>query len=46
MDAPAQTIQYFLAGYLVIFLGLSGYIISLAVRWKKLKTNKKLLTGK
>jgi CcmD family protein len=43
MDAPAQTVQYFIAGYVVIFLGLLGYVFSLNYRWKKLMTEKELL---
>jgi len=36
----AQTFGYFLAGYFVIFTGLAGYLISLALRWKKLSSEK------
>ncbi len=44
MDAPAQTVQYFIAGYVVIFLGLLGYVFSLNYRWKKLFTEKNYLS--
>ena len=43
MDQPAQTVGYMIAGYTVIFSALFGYLISLAVRWKKLKEQKELL---
>ena len=29
MDEPAQTVQYFIAGYTVIFIGLIGYVVSM-----------------
>lgn len=32
----AVSIKYMLAGYGIIFLVLSGYLISLYVRWKNL----------
>ena len=41
----AQTFSYFVAGYVVILTGLTGYILSLALRWKKLKEEKKHLQG-
>jgi CcmD family protein len=43
MDEPAQTLNYFIAGYSVIFIGLLGYLVSLYLRWKKLLAEKKLL---
>lgn len=46
MDEPAQTISYFVAGYAVIFIGLSGYLVSMYVRWKKLLEEKKILSEK
>ncbi len=46
MDQPAQTLNYMVAGYVVILGTLLGYLASLANRWKKtierhkaLKTN-------
>jgi CcmD family protein len=42
MDEPAQTVNYFIAGYSVIFIGLFSYIFSMYFRWKKLKSEKKL----
>lgn len=38
MEEPANTWSYFIAGYAVILLSIMGYAISLAVRWKNLKT--------
>jgi hypothetical protein len=46
MDEPAQTVQYFVAGYAVIFIGLIGYVVSLYLRWKKLQAAKKMLDDK
>jgi CcmD family protein len=43
MDQPAQTLGYMVAGYVVIFSALFGYIISLALRWKKARTMNVLL---
>jgi hypothetical protein len=46
MDAPAQTLNYMIAGYLVIFGTVLTYVISLASRWKKLQEEKKYLEEK
>jgi CcmD family protein len=46
MNEPAQTVQYFIAGYAVIFVGLMGYVVSLYLRWKKLLAEKKMLEEK
>lgn len=46
MDEPAQTVQFFAAGYTVIFIGLIGYVVSMYVRWKKLLAEKKSLEEK
>ena len=43
MDEPARTVNYFIAGYTVIFIGLSGYLVSMYLRWKKLLAEKKML---
>lgn len=43
MDQPAQTLGYMIAGYVVIFTGLFGYILSLAIRWKKTSEQHELL---
>ena len=37
MDGPANTINYMIAGYVVILGTLLTYIISLFLRWRKLK---------
>lgn len=37
MDAPANTWNYFYAGYAVIFFVLGIYLTSLAIRWRNLK---------
>jgi hypothetical protein len=44
MDQPAQTVNYMIAGYVVIFGTLIGYLISLITRWRKLNEEKKMLT--
>jgi CcmD family protein len=46
MNEPAQTVQYFIAGYAVIFVGLMGYVVRLYLRWKKLLAEKKMLEEK
>jgi hypothetical protein len=38
MEDPVNTWSYFIAGYAVILLAILGYTVSLAVRWKNLKT--------
>jgi len=37
MEGPANTVNYFIAGYVVIFGIMAAYVISLAVRWNNLK---------
>jgi hypothetical protein len=37
MDAPANTWNYFYAGYTVIFLVMGIYLASLLIRWRNLK---------
>ena len=36
MEGPAQTLNYMIAGYVVIFGIITGYIASLVLRWRKL----------
>ena len=43
MDQPAQTLGYMVAGYVVIFGALFGYLASLRFRWNKLQEKKRLL---
>jgi hypothetical protein len=38
MEDTANTWSYFIAGYAVILLAIMGYAISLAARWKNLRT--------
>jgi len=37
MDAPAQTLNYMIAGYVVIFGVILGYIASILLRWMRLR---------
>ncbi|MBI9043109.1 MAG: CcmD family protein [Anaerolineaceae bacterium] len=43
MDAPAQTLNYMIAGFTIIFTALIGYTISLVVRIKKLHEEEQFL---
>lgn len=43
MESPANTISYFIAGYVVIFGVMAAYLISLAVRWNNLKQDAAVL---
>lgn len=43
MDAPAQTVGYMIAGYAVIFTALALYILSLYLRWNRLKAEAAVL---
>ena len=43
MQGPADTVNYMIAGYLVIFGLLAGYIASLVLRWRARLDEKKLL---
>jgi hypothetical protein len=43
MDAPANTLNYFLAGYAVIFGSILVYIASLIFRRKNLKQDEEML---
>jgi hypothetical protein len=43
MSQPAQTLNYMIAGYVVIFGALFGYLTSLAIRWNALQRKKKSL---
>lgn len=44
MDTPAQTLNYFIAGYAVIFGVLLIYLVSLVVRWNRLRQDEKMLS--
>ncbi len=37
MDAPADTLVYFIAGYAVIFLIMGIYLASLIIRYRNLR---------
>ena len=43
MDAPADTLNYMLAGYGVIFGLMAVYIASLIVRWRNMRKDETLL---
>jgi hypothetical protein len=43
MEGPANTVNYFVAGYSVIFVVLAFYLISLIVRWRNLKQDEAML---
>ncbi|HSM24416.1 MAG TPA: hypothetical protein VK856_06085 [Anaerolineaceae bacterium] len=43
MNTTINTINYFIAGYIVIFGSLIGYVISLIIRWKNLKEEESIL---
>ncbi len=43
MDAPADTLNYMIAGYAVIFGLMLIYLVSLIVRWKNLRKDADLL---
>jgi hypothetical protein len=43
MNTPIDTWNYFIAGYAVILCTLAGYMLSLALRWKKLKNEENRL---
>ena len=39
----AETTNYMLAGYIVIFGAMDLYLVSLAARWRKLKQDEEML---
>jgi hypothetical protein len=43
MDAPANTLIYFIAGYAVIFITILGYLGSIALRSRNLKRDEVML---
>lgn len=43
MDAPANTLTYFIAGYAVIFGVMAIYLISLLIRWRNLRQDEVVL---
>lgn len=44
MEGPANTVSYFVAGYVVIFGIMGFYLASLIVRWRNLKQDEQMLT--
>ena len=44
MNSTINTVNYFIAGYVIIFGSIIGYVISLLVRWKNLKQEEEILT--
>jgi hypothetical protein len=43
MEGPANTVSYFVAGYVVIFVSLAIYLASLIIRWRNLKQDEAML---
>lgn len=43
MDSTINTVNYFIAGYVIIFGSLIGYVVSLIIRWKNLKEEETIL---
>jgi hypothetical protein len=43
MDAPADTINFMLAGYGVIFGVMIIYLASLVIRWRNLRQDEQIL---
>lgn len=43
MEGPANTLSYFVAGYVVIFSIMGFYLVSLIVRWRNLKRDEEML---
>jgi hypothetical protein len=43
MESTLNTVNYFIAGYVVIFGSIIGYVVSLIVRWKNLNEENEIL---
>jgi hypothetical protein len=43
MESTINTVNYFIAGYVVIFGSIIGYVISLIVRWKNVSEEHEIL---
>ncbi len=43
MQGPADTLNYMIAGYAVIFVILIIYLVSLVVRWRGLRRDEEML---
>jgi hypothetical protein len=44
MDSTINTVNYFIAGYVVIFGSILFYILSLIIRWNNLKKDLDVLS--
>lgn len=44
MEGPANTVSYFVAGYVVIFGIMGFYLGSLIIRWRNLRRDEEMLT--
>jgi hypothetical protein len=45
MEEPLNSINYFIAGYSVIFGIMLIYLVSLIVRWRNLREDEKILSA-
>ncbi len=43
MDAPANTMNYMIAGYAVVFIVLTIYLASLVIRFRNLRQDEAML---
>ena len=43
MEETLNTVNYFIAGFIVIFGSIFGYLISLVVRWRNLNQEMEIL---
>lgn len=43
MNSTINTVNYFIAGYVIIFGSIIGYVVSLIIRWKNLKEEESIL---
>lgn len=43
MNAPADTMEFMIAGYSVIFGVMLLYLVSLVVRWRNLRQDEQLI---
>lgn len=43
MESTLNTVNYFIAGYVVIFGSIIGYIVSLIIRWKNVSEEHEIL---
>jgi hypothetical protein len=43
MEGPANTLNYMVAGYAVIFTVLVIYLASLVIRWRNLRQDQEML---